>query len=75
MPSLCLGSQVEGLLDRAAGSGAPVVQYIVEQLERLGYQSWAQRILSTAGHLFPFFMKNAASCTDMEVKNMHAANP
>ena len=42
--------QVEGLLDRTVGS-LPVVQYIVEQFERLGYQSWAQRILSTAGGL------------------------
>ena len=40
--------QVEGLLDRAAGS-IPVVQYVVSELERLGYQSWAQRILNTAG--------------------------
>ena len=42
--------QVEGLLDRAAGS-VPVVQYVVSELERLGYQSWAQRILNTAGDL------------------------
>ena len=40
--------QVEGLLDRAAGS-PPVVQYVMSEFERLGYQSWAQRILNTAG--------------------------
>ena len=39
---------MEGLLDRAAGN-IPVIQYVVEQFERLGYQSWAQRILNTAG--------------------------
>ena len=42
--------QVEGLLDRQVGT-VPVVQYIAEQFERLGYQSWAQRILTTAGRL------------------------
>ncbi|CAL5222509.1 g4883 [Coccomyxa viridis] len=43
---------VEGLLDRQVGT-LPVVQYVVEQFERLGYQSWAQRILSTAGFGIP----------------------
>ncbi len=42
------GVQVEGLLDRAAAN-IPVIQYVVEQFERLGYQSWAHRILNTAG--------------------------
>ena len=42
--------QVEGLLDRAAGS-TPVVQYVVSEIERLGYHSWAQRILNTAGEI------------------------
>ena len=48
--SPCRCIQVEGLLDRQVGT-VPVVQCIVEQFERLGYQSWAQRILSTAGGL------------------------
>ena len=40
--------QVEGLLDRSAGQ-PPVIQYIVEQFEQLGYASWAHRIINTAG--------------------------
>lgn len=39
--------QVEGLLDRGNGQ-APVIQYVVEQFERLGYASWAHRIINTA---------------------------
>ncbi|CAL8466241.1 g5777 [Coccomyxa elongata] len=39
---------VEGLLDRSAGQ-PPVIQYIVEQFEQLGYASWAHRIINTAG--------------------------
>lgn len=40
--------QVEGLLDRCDGQ-APVIQYVAQQFERLGYSSWAQRIINTAG--------------------------
>ncbi|BDA42016.1 probable BsuMI modification methylase subunit YdiP at N-terminal half [Coccomyxa sp. Obi] len=38
---------VEGLLDRSAGQ-PPVIQYVVEEFERLGYASWAHRIINTA---------------------------
>ncbi|KAK9917248.1 hypothetical protein WJX75_002338 [Coccomyxa subellipsoidea] len=43
---------VEGLLDRINGQ-APVIQYIVEQFERLGYTSWAHRIINTASFGVP----------------------
>lgn len=39
--------QVEGLLDRINGQ-PPVIEYIVEQFENLGYSSWAHRIINTA---------------------------
>ena len=39
--------QVEGLLDRHAGQ-PPVIEYVVEEFERLGYASWAHRIINTA---------------------------
>jgi site-specific DNA-cytosine methylase len=39
---------VEALLDRAGGK-APPVQMIVESLEGLGYNSWAQRVVCSAG--------------------------
>jgi hypothetical protein len=39
--------QVEGLLDRINGQ-PPVIQYIAEQFEQLGYASWAHRIINTA---------------------------
>ena len=40
--------QVEALLDRIDGK-APVVDYVTEQLQKLGYTSWAQRVINTAG--------------------------
>jgi hypothetical protein len=39
--------QVEGLLDRIGGD-PPVIAFVVERLEALGY-SWAHRTLNTAG--------------------------
>lgn len=42
--------QVEGLLDRHAGQ-PPVIQYVVEEFERLGYASWAHRNINTASWL------------------------
>ena len=38
---------VEGLLDRIS-EGPPAIEYVVGQLEQLGY-SWAYRIVNTAG--------------------------
>lgn len=39
---------VEALLDRAHG-GPPPVSWVVQQLEQLGYSSWAHRIICSAG--------------------------
>lgn len=39
--------QVEGLLDRR-GKRPPVMDFVVSELERLGY-SWSYRIIETAG--------------------------
>jgi hypothetical protein len=41
-------TQVEALLDRAHG-GPPPVSWVVQQLEQLGYNSWAHRIVCSAG--------------------------
>ena len=38
---------VEGLLDRIEDR-PPVIEYVVDQLEEMGY-SWAHRIVDTAG--------------------------
>lgn len=43
---VCL--QVEALLDRAHG-GPPPVSWVVQQLEQLGFNSWAHRIICSAG--------------------------
>jgi hypothetical protein len=43
--------QVEALLDRAHG-GPPPVSWVVQQLESLGYNSWAHRIICSAGEPF-----------------------
>ena len=40
--------QVEALLDRIDGK-APVVDFVTNRLEKLGYGSWAQRVINTAG--------------------------
>ena len=40
--------QVEALLDRHGGE-PPVMQYCCQQLIRLGYQSWAYRVVNSAG--------------------------
>ena len=44
--SLCL--QVEGILDRI-GSSPPVIDFVTTSFQRLGYSSWAYRVLNTAG--------------------------
>eukprot|EP00884_Botryococcus_braunii_P018914 jgi/Botrbrau1/5706/Bobra.0071s0038.1 len=46
-----LMENVEALLDRVAGQ-PPLMQYIADSLEELGY-NWAQRIISTAGFGIP----------------------
>lgn len=40
--------QVEALLDKARGE-VPAVQWVVQQLEGLGYTSWAHRVVNSAG--------------------------
>jgi hypothetical protein len=47
-PPGCLPRQVEALLERVDG-GQPPVQAVVEALEELGYCSWAQRVVCSAG--------------------------
>ena len=41
---------MEALLDRTDGK-APIVQFVTDKLEKLGYSSWAQRVINTAGIL------------------------
>ncbi|KAK9823530.1 hypothetical protein WJX72_003470 [[Myrmecia] bisecta] len=43
---------VEALLDRTA-TEAPVIEYVVDNLERLGYHSWAHRVVNSAGFGIP----------------------
>ncbi|KAF6259619.1 S-adenosyl-L-methionine-dependent methyltransferase [Scenedesmus sp. NREL 46B-D3] len=43
---------VEALLDRCHG-GPPLVCWVVQQLEGLGYRSWAHRVVSSAGFGVP----------------------
>jgi len=47
-PAVVVCCQVEALLDRVHG-GPPLVSWVVEQLEQLGYNSWAHRVISSAG--------------------------
>jgi hypothetical protein len=39
---------VEALLDRTRGE-PPAIAFIAQQLEALGYQSWAHRLINSAG--------------------------
>jgi hypothetical protein len=48
LPAVRVAVQVEALLDRAHG-GPPPVSWVVQQLEQLGYNSWAHRIICSAG--------------------------
>ncbi len=43
-----LAPQVEALLDRGRGL-APAIHAITDQLEALGYNSWAYRVVVSAG--------------------------
>lgn len=45
--------QVEALLDRI-DAGPPIIAYITQQLQHLGYASWAHRVINTAGKEKPF---------------------
>ena len=47
---MCQGDlQVEALLDRV-NRHSPVVEFLADEFERLGYASWAHRVINTAGY-------------------------
>lgn len=48
VPSSCARSKVEALLDRANGQ-PPAVKEIADRFEQMGYNSWAYRVVVSAG--------------------------
>ena len=61
--------KVDALLNSVKGR-PPVVEWVVQQFEELGYASWAHRIVNTAGY-FPHLLDIKSFVQCMDVKSQY----